>query len=135
MRRLTILALGLALAATAWAADWVDNDIDVTATSQTLTLDATGNGYRAFWYINDGANEVFVCPWRKGETVIACTDAIGRKLLPATSPGLAGEAKTWTVPDAGTNPSRKGFTHVTVICSAGETSDDNRAEAFAPYSN
>jgi len=130
MRRLTILALGLALAATAWAADWVDNDIDVTATSQTLTLDATGNGYRGFWYINDGANEVFVCPWRKGETVIACTDAIGRKLL-------ADEAKSWSVPDTGTNtnPSRKGFTHVTVICSAGETSDDNRAEAFAPYSN
>jgi len=131
MRR-TILALAMLalVAGVVVAADWVDNDIDVTDASQTLALDATGNGYRSVWYINDGLSEVFVCPWRKGETVIDCTAAIGRKLL-------TGEAKTWTVPDTGTNtnPSRKGFTHVTVICSAGETSDDNRAEAFAPYSN
>jgi hypothetical protein len=102
----------------------------VTATSQTLTLDATGNGYRAFWFKNDGANEVFVCPWRKGDTVIACTATIGRKLL-------TGESKVWAVPDTGTNtnPSRKGFTHVSLICSTAETSDDNRAEAFIPYSN
>ena len=127
---LTLVAVLAFAAGLVWAADWVDNDIDVQATSQTLTLDATGNGYRSFWYSNDGLNEVFVCPWRKGETVIDCTADIGRRLEPT-------ENRAWSVPDTGTNsnPARKGFTHVTVICSAGETSDDNRAEAFAPYSN
>lgn len=129
-RAMAITVAILSAAALALAADWVNNDIDVTATSQTLTLDSVGSGYKTFWYRNDGANEVFVCPWRSGETVAACTAALGRRLEP-------GEAKAWTVdkqsPSPGGGRQRRGFTYASVICSSAETSNDNRAEAFDPF--
>ncbi len=129
MLRIT-LAL-LLLPAFAFGADFVDNDVDVTATSQQVDLATTGYGYKTLWYKNDGLNEVFVCPWRRGETIIACTAAIGRRIE-------AGEAKAWTVSGQSPNPggttgARHGFIAFTVICSATETSDDNRTEGFDPF--
>jgi hypothetical protein len=112
---LLLLAVGGFLAAgPAYAADPVNNNLDATAVSATWTIDSAGSpGYKSLLWQNLGMSTVYVCIWRVGEVVAACTTALG-------TPVLAAEKAGW-----GSEPDDPGIVAATYICEATQTSDNN----------
>jgi hypothetical protein len=120
MRRILTLVLLLAACAggAVYAMDPVDNNLDATDVSKTWTIASSGPGYKSLQWNNLGASTVYVCIFRVGEAVAACTTGTG---VPVLATGIQ---------SFGSDPEDPGIVAATYICLAGQTSDNNAGLAW-----